>query len=171
MTPPLPLALFQKGTRTHQNLIFAHIDYHSVLVRVCAALTTSPVCSRFCEFAQFHCSVSQGCINRSILPSGMGARGVSPEHVENMEMLSTEVFSGSPTQVRSGSWRTVLWFLENRALVLGEQCSISRSITKGVEGSGIMYHTDETRFYQTDDSKVTRRLLKEKSKLTQHSFR
>ena len=29
-----------------------------------------------------------------------------------------------------------------------------------------MYHTDETRFYQTDDSKVTRRLLKEKSKLT-----
>ena len=32
------------------------------------------------------------CINRSILPSGMGARGVSSEHVENME-----VFSGSPT--------------------------------------------------------------------------
>ena len=30
-----------------------------------------------------------------------------------------------------------LWFLENRALVLGEQCSISRNITKGVEGSGI----------------------------------
>ena len=29
-----------------------------------------------------------------------------------------------------------------------------------------MYHSDETRFYQTDDSKVTRRLLKEKSKLT-----
>ena len=28
-----------------------------------------------------------------------------------------------------------------------------------------MYHSDETRFYQTDDSKVTRRLLKEKSKL------
>ena len=34
----------------------------------------------------------QGCINRSILPSGMGARGVSSEHVENMEM-----FSCSPT--------------------------------------------------------------------------
>ena len=29
-----------------------------------------------------------------------------------------------------------------------------------------MYHTDKTRFYQPDDSKVTRRLLKEKSKLT-----
>ena len=29
-----------------------------------------------------------------------------------------------------------------------------------------MYHSDETRFYQTDDSKVTGRLLKEKSKLT-----
>ena len=29
-----------------------------------------------------------------------------------------------------------------------------------------MYHFDETRFYQPDDSKVTRRLLKEKSKLT-----
>ena len=29
-----------------------------------------------------------------------------------------------------------------------------------------MYHTDVTRFYQPDDSKVTRRLLMEKSKLT-----
>ena len=29
-----------------------------------------------------------------------------------------------------------------------------------------MYHTDETHFYQPDDSKVTGRLLKEKSKLT-----
>ena len=34
----------------------------------------------------------QGCIIRSILPSGMGAHGVSLEHVENMEM-----FSCSPT--------------------------------------------------------------------------
>ena len=33
-------------------------------------------------------------------------------------------------------------------------------------GKWRMYHSDETRFYQTDDSKVTRRLLKEKSKLT-----
>ena len=29
-----------------------------------------------------------------------------------------------------------------------------------------MYHTDETHFYQPDDSKVTGRLLKEKSKLS-----
>ena len=34
----------------------------------------------------------QGCINCAILPSGMGAHGVSSEHVENMEM-----FSCSPT--------------------------------------------------------------------------
>ena len=37
-------------------------------------------------------TLKQGCIIRSILPSGMGARGVSSEHVENMEM-----FSCSPT--------------------------------------------------------------------------
>ena len=76
---------------------------------------------------------TQGCINRSILPSGMGARGVSSEHVE--------MFSGSPLrcspvlQLRcalvlgepcSGSQRTVLWFSENRALVLGEPCSGSQ---------------------------------------------
>ena len=30
----------------------------------------------------------QGCINCAILPSRMGARGVSSEHVENMEMVS-----------------------------------------------------------------------------------
>ena len=33
-------------------------------------------------------------------------------------------------------------------------------------GKWRMYHSDETRFYETDDSRVTRRLLKEKSKLT-----
>ena len=36
--------------------------------------------------------ISQGCIICAILPSGMGVRGVSSEHVENMEM-----FSCSPT--------------------------------------------------------------------------
>ena len=57
----------------------------------------------------------QGCRSRSILPSRMGARGVSLEHVENMEntekmenmeMFSgflTEVFSCSPTEIFSGS--------------------------------------------------------------------
>ena len=54
----------------------------------------------------FHLSNSlpgedQGCIICSFLPSGMGAREVSSEHVENMEM-----FSCSPTEVRSDSQRT-----------------------------------------------------------------
>ena len=80
---------------------------------------------------------SQGCI-----PAGLGARGVSSEHVENMEkaekMETMEMFSGSPLRCSpvlqhrcapvigepcSGSRRTVLWFSENRALVLGEPCS------------------------------------------------
>ena len=43
----------------------------------------------------------QGCINCGILLSGIRARGVSSEHMENMEM-----FSCSPTQVRSDSQRT-----------------------------------------------------------------
>ena len=32
--------------------------------------------------------LQQGCIIRSILPSGMGAHGVSSKHVENMKMFS-----------------------------------------------------------------------------------
>ena len=118
----------------------------------------------------------QGCINRSILPSGMGARGVSSEHVENMEM-----FSGSPLrrslvlQLRcalvigepcSGSWRTVLRFSENRAQA---DPLMNRALDKYFKdhnqrggGKWRMYHSDETRFYQTVYSKVTRRLLKSK---------
>ena len=53
----------------------------------------------------------QGCINCAILPSGMGARGVSSEHVENMKMFSTEVF------VLQFSNLGAFWLLENRALV------------------------------------------------------
>ena len=63
----------------------------------------------------------------------MGARGVSSEHVENMEMFSGSPLRCSPVlQLRcalvlgepcSGSRRTVLWFSENRAPVLGEPCS------------------------------------------------
>ena len=49
----------------------------------------------------------QGCRSRSILPSRMGARGVSLEHVENMEntenMENIEMFSGSPIEMFSGS--------------------------------------------------------------------
>ena len=37
------------------------------------------------KYAQIH---TQGCMIGAILPSGMGARGVSSEHVENMEMFS-----------------------------------------------------------------------------------
>ena len=59
----------------------------------------------------FHICVQQGCIIRSILPSGMGARGVSSEHVENMEMCSGSPLRCSPVlQLRC-------------ALVLGEPCS------------------------------------------------
>ena len=43
----------------------------------------------------------QGCINCAILLSGIGAHGVRSEHMENMEM-----FSCSPTEVRSDSQRT-----------------------------------------------------------------
>ena len=46
-------------------------------------------------------SLGQGCISCGILVSGIGARGVSSEHMENMEM-----FSCSPTKVRSDSQRT-----------------------------------------------------------------
>ena len=45
--------------------------------------------------------VQQGCISCGILVSGIRAHGVSSEHMENMEM-----FSCSPTQVRSDSQRT-----------------------------------------------------------------
>ena len=44
----------------------------------------------------------QGCINCAILLSGIGARGVSWEHMENME-----IFSCSPTLIGA------LWFSEN----------------------------------------------------------
>ena len=92
----------------------------------------------------------------------MGERGVSSEHVENMEMFSGFPLRCSPVlQLRC-------------ALVLGEPCSGSRKTVlkyfKDHNKRGgvkwLMYHSDETRFHQTDDSKVTRRLLKEKSKLT-----
>ena len=45
--------------------------------------------------------LAQGCINCGILVSGIRARGVSSEHMENMEM-----FSCSPTKVCSDSQRT-----------------------------------------------------------------
>ena len=74
-------------------------------------------------------SIPKGCRSLSILPSQMGAHGVSLEHVENMEnpekmenmeMFSgspTEMFSISPTELFSGSpteMSSVLRFSENR---------------------------------------------------------
>ena len=49
----------------------------------------------------FFCCCLQGCISCGILVSGIRERGVSSEHMENMEM-----FSCSPTQVHSDSQRT-----------------------------------------------------------------
>ena len=81
-----------------------------------------------------HTYHGQGCIIRSILPSGMGARGVSSEHVENMEMFSGSPLRCSPVlQLRcslvfgemcSDSRRTVLWFSEYRALEGSGVCTI-----------------------------------------------
>ena len=51
-------------------------------------------------FRQGVCN-NQGCISCGILVSGIRARGVCSEHMENMEM-----FSCSPTYVRSDSQRT-----------------------------------------------------------------
>ena len=79
----------------------------------------------------------------------------------------TEMFSGSPT-----IWIARLEFRSYPILVQTDPL-IKRALDKYFKdhnqrggGKWRMYHSDETRFYQTDDSKVTRRLVKEKSKLT-----
>ena len=54
------------------------------LVLLCSSSTSSTSSSNFGTIS----TSTQGCIIRSILPFGMGARGVSSEHVENMEMFS-----------------------------------------------------------------------------------
>ena len=54
----------------------------------------------------------------------------------------------------------MLWFSENCALVLGEPCSGFKDHNQRGGGKWPMYHTDETHFYQPDDSKVTGRLLR-----------
>ena len=71
----------------------------------------------------------------------MGARGVSSEHVENKEMFSGSPLRCSPVlQLRK----------DDKRIFLRAQYQI----------------TSKQGFYQTDDSKVIRRLLKEKSKFT-----
>ena len=55
----------------------------------------------------YHDDHDQGCINCAILLSGIGARGVSSEHMENVEMFSENC--------------ALVWLSENRDLVLGEK--------------------------------------------------
>ena len=78
-----------------------------------------------CNFGDCEVGATQGCINRSILPSGMGAHGVSSEHVEKMEnaekMENMEMFSGSQLRCLRFSNLGVLRFSENRGPT--EMCS------------------------------------------------
>ena len=81
--------------------IRAHLSWRTGKhLHVLHVLRTYPTCSypgyqdttTYAALIGDYDDADQGCIIRSILPSGMGARGVSSEHVENMEM-----FSCSPT--------------------------------------------------------------------------
>ena len=65
----------------------------------------------------------QGYINRSNLPTGLGARRVSWEHVENME-LRCALCLRAPCSV---SQSTVLCVSEHCALCLRAPCSVSQS--------------------------------------------
>merc|ERR1711947_56302 len=65
----------------------------------------------------------QGYINRCILLSGIRARRVSCEHVENMELRCALVLR-APCSV---SQSTVLGVSEHRALCLRALCSVSQS--------------------------------------------
>ena len=99
----------------------------------------------------------QGCINRWILQSEMQTRGVISVHVENMELRYALCLRARCSLSQS----TVLWFSEHRALD-----KYFKDHNQRGGGKWRMYHSDRTRFYETDDSRVTWRLLKEKSKLT-----
>ena len=68
-------------------------------------------------------SQNQGYINRSNLPTGLGARRVSWEHVENME-LRCALCLRAPCSV---SQSTVLCVSEHRALCHSALCSGSQS--------------------------------------------
>ena len=78
------LKLFTLQGQGLQNRFFFWSDPSPIIVYPCHSLTHSLLFSRL--------DWCQGCIICSILPSGMGARWVSSEHMENMEM-----FSCSPT--------------------------------------------------------------------------
>ena len=84
----------------------------------------------------------QGYINRSNLPTGLGARRVSWEHVENMELRCALVIRAPVCSVLcvsehralclrapcSVSQSTVLWVSEHCALVLRLPCSVSQRL-------------------------------------------
>merc|ERR1712173_514887 len=61
----------------------------------------------------------QGYINRSNLPTGLGARRVSWEHVENMELRCALVIRAPVC--------SVLCVSEHRSLCLRAPCSVSQS--------------------------------------------
>ena len=67
----------------------------------------------------FFPACQQGYINRSNLPTGLGARRVSWEHVENMELRCALVIRAPVC--------SVLCVSEHRALCLRAPCSVSQS--------------------------------------------
>ena len=88
--PPLCLSWFSSGStlsfhQTHPITNCTCLCVFSVLLRQGASLLVL-------VFLKIDLQASQGCISCGILLSGTWARGVSSEHMENMEM-----FSCSPT--------------------------------------------------------------------------
>ena len=87
----------RKDNLLRSRFFLESIDCAQVIKCVIKALSFSPLAESDGQRGKSkklwtYFTQRQGCIIRSILPSGMGARGVSSEHVENMEM-----FSCSPT--------------------------------------------------------------------------
>ena len=117
--------------RSRQNgqsssLIGAQLDsrcFHYHLHRQCILILIGDIMTMIITgvHKSFHPTIRDGSTW-----STFGARG---EHGDVFR-FSTEVFSGSPTYMHSGSRRTVLQFSENRALVLGEPCSGSQRTTR-----------------------------------------
>ena len=129
------------------------ISIIKVVLILCHIFCSDPICL-------------QGYINRSNLPTGLGARRVSWEHVENMELRCALVLR-APCSV---SQSTVLSVSEHRGLCLRALCSVSQSTVVcvsehcaqclralcSVSQSTVlwfwrMYHSDETRFSETDN--------------------
>ena len=87
------------STQTHKGLLLQklHFQYRKNMFFTRQGLNFSRLngdhcITLFASSSLFFLSPTQGCISCGILVSGIGARGVSSEHMENMEM-----FSLSPT--------------------------------------------------------------------------